>query len=112
MNITTSVTDSGIEVLHIQGNLDSHAAQALESALWNLIEAGTYRILVDLHDVDYVSSGGLRTFLAAYKEVHKHEGGDLRLYGANDYVHKIFELAGFTDFLTLAPDQAAAAKEL
>lgn len=112
MEITTSVTDSSIRVLHIKGNVDSQAAQALESTLWDLINVGIYKILVDLQDVDYVSSGGLRTFLAAYKEVHKHEGGDLRLYGANDYVHKIFDLAGFTEFLTLAPDQATAEEGL
>lgn len=112
MKITTSVTDSGIQVLHIEGNLDSQAAQALETTLWDLIKAGTYKILVDLQAVDYVGSGALRAFLATYKEVHKHEGGDLRLYGANDYVHKIFDLAGFTEFLTLAPDQATAEKGL
>ncbi len=108
MNITTSRTDSGIPILHIEGHVDSQAAQALETALWNLITGGTCRILVDLHGANYVSSGGLRAFLAAHKEVRKHPGGDLRLYGANDYVRKIFELAGLTDLMPLAPDLATA----
>ncbi|MBU0495745.1 MAG: STAS domain-containing protein [Chloroflexi bacterium] len=112
ITITTSLSETGTQILHVHGNIDSNAAQALETALWNLIDAGTTQILVDLHDSNYVSSGALRTFLTAHKEVRQSPGGDLRLYGANEYVQKIFDLAGFTQFLTLAPDLHTAEQGL
>lgn len=99
-------------VLHIRlaGRLDSLAAPELEERLRDAVVGHVRRFLMDLTGVDYVSSAGLRVFLAFAKLVRR-AGGELRFCGLQAEVKQVFDLTGFTNILAIHPDPAAARRD-
>lgn len=84
-----------VDLVAVDGRVDSSTAPQLERALQKIINGGRYRIVVDLSETDFVSSAGLRVLLSALKQVRRFNRGDLRLAGMSTKVKKAFELAGF-----------------
>jgi len=83
-----------VDLIAVEGRVDSSTAPQLEKALQKIIDAGRYRIVVDLSEADFMSSAGLRALLSALKQVRRFNRGDLRLAGMSSKVKKAFELAG------------------
>ncbi len=81
-------------VLAPAGRLDAAGAHAFETEWKQQIAAGHTRLLVDLKDIRYISSSGLRTLLAAAHAAKRH-GGTLCLCRLTPRVQEIFEMAGF-----------------
>lgn len=77
-------------------NLDVAGAQRLEELIAPL--DGT--VNVDLSDVAFVASSGLRIFLKHAQRL-KSSGGELRLSGANDTIMSVFTMSGFADIITI-----------
>ncbi|MBM3127480.1 MAG: STAS domain-containing protein [Chloroflexi bacterium] len=83
-----------VDLLAVDGRIDSSTAPQLDKALQKIIDAGRFRIVVDLSDAAFMSSAGLRALLSALKQVRRFNRGDLRLAGVSPKVKKAFELAG------------------
>jgi anti-anti-sigma factor len=64
-------------------------------------------VILDLVDVAFIASSGLRVLLKATQE-RRVAGSDLRVCGANATVTEIFEVSGFDKILSLYPDRQAA----
>ena len=62
--------------------------------------AGIKKLVFDLEKLDYLSSAGLRVFLAAIK-VMSGQGGEIVIINPNQEIRDIFDLAGFGNILTL-----------
>ena len=91
---------SGIQLVKIEGRLDANFSLQLEDEVDRLLEQKTKSIIVDLSDVTYLSSSGLRVLLSINKET---EGaGGFVLVNPRDVVKKIIEVAELDDFLTQA----------
>jgi anti-sigma B factor antagonist len=86
-----------VDLVLVDGRIDSNTAPQLEQALKNIIDEGRYRIVVDLSDTDFMSSAGLRALIAALKQVRRFNRGDLRLAAIPTKVKKAFELAGLLE---------------
>ncbi len=86
-----------VDLIQVDGRIDSSTAPQLEQALNKIIDEGRYRIVVDLTDTDFMSSAGLRALIAALKQVRRFNRGDLRLASIPTKVRKAFELAGLLD---------------
>jgi serine/threonine-protein kinase RsbW len=101
---------SGIWVLEPVGRMDSAAAPRLESALMDLIESGKYFLAVDLSEVSYISSRGLKALVKAWRSVQA-ENGDLVLFGLSGSVYEVFDTVGFTQVFLIfeSRDEAIAA---
>jgi anti-anti-sigma factor len=99
----------GVSVLAPEGRLDTDSASDLELALQDLKTAGAKHFVVDLGEIGYVSSAGLRVLLMLAKQLEGGKG-TLRLAGLNAQVKQVFDIAGFTKLFSLFPDKAAALK--
>ena len=66
----------------------------MEHHLNDLIKQGSYNIIIDLSNVDYVSSAGWGIFISEIKGIREH-GGDLKLVGMIPEVYEVFELLEF-----------------
>jgi anti-sigma B factor antagonist len=95
-------------VVEVTGTVDAVTAPRFADALQAEVAAGRSRLVVDLQDVAYVSSAGLRAVLAGLKAA-RTAGGDVRLAGATDAVKQVFDLAGFGSILQSFDDVAGAA---
>ena len=81
-------------ILQPTGRLDSLTSQDLQSELSQRISGGDTAILLDLKDLDYISSAGLRVLLLAGKEL-KAKNGQLSLCALKENVREVLEISGF-----------------
>ena len=99
MQIDVSVT-KGVTIIAVEGRVDSSSASYLGQTLTESLESGGTRLVVDLKDVDYVSSAGLREFVSALKKAQQDEG-DLRLASPSDRVREVLQLSGLDSILSV-----------
>ncbi|MCC6188134.1 MAG: STAS domain-containing protein [Anaerolineales bacterium] len=90
-----------------RGRLDLPAARAMEDALNELCNAGRARVVVDLSEVDYMASAGLKALLTGLRRA-RLLNGDVRLAALHERVRDVFEMSGFDQvFRTFpTPDEA------
>ncbi|RJP22449.1 MAG: anti-sigma factor antagonist [Candidatus Omnitrophota bacterium] len=86
--------------IHVEGRIDGVTAPELQSQINTLIEVGNTKLLMELEQVDYLSSAGLRVFMNGQKLL-KRAGGELILYKASQPVFEIFQLSGFANIFTI-----------
>lgn len=89
------------------GRLDSETSGELELVLHDAGSGGRRHFVVDLSDVGYVSSAGLRVLLALAKRLDGGVGS-LRLCGLSANVRQVFDIAGFSTLFALFPNRHAA----
>ena len=106
MEIRTA-DESGVTVMSVSGRLDSVTSGALDTEVKNRIAAGQTRLVLDLSALDYISSAGLRVMLALAKRA-RDQKGRVALFGMNDSVRQVFELAGFVALFTITATRAEA----
>lgn len=96
-------------VVSITGSVDALTAGDVTHFINAQIGGGRTRIVVDLGQVDFMSSAGLRAILATLKE-SRRQGGDLRVAAAQPGVGKVLNMAGFTNILNVyaTVDEAVA----
>jgi anti-anti-sigma factor len=87
-------------ILALSGKLDATSAKTFEDKILGLINSGAQRLVVDLSQLEYVSSSGLRVFLLAAKHLQATDG-KIVLCGLQDHVRQVFDLAGFSSILSI-----------
>lgn len=80
--------------------VDGKTAPQLDKDLRDFIEAGNTEINIDMSNTKYISSAGLRALLSAQKQLNKLSG-TMVLNGVSDAVREIFDVTGFSGFLTI-----------
>jgi anti-anti-sigma factor len=84
------------ELVTVSGRIDSATAPDLEQALLGLIETGHKHIVVNLREVDFISSAGLKAMLAAMMKVRKSiPPGDVVISEIRPELRETFDLVGF-----------------
>jgi len=96
-----------VDVLSLSGRLDAYSAAEIEKKLDSLIEGGQPNLVINLEKLEYISSSGLRVFLAALKKVKKQQG-DIKLAGMKPFIKEVFDIAGFTQLFNIFDTQDAA----
>lgn len=69
--------------------------------------SGGVRVVIDLSDLRYVSSAGLRSFMLAAKRA-KAQDGEVVIAGMQSVVREIFEISRFTLLFRVFPDVGSA----
>lgn len=83
------------------GRLDSAVADQIEKDMQPLIDNAGKNIVLDCAGLEYISSSGLRLFLALRKAVAS-KGGTLKLCHINDDIRSIFTITGFFNLFEFA----------
>jgi stage II sporulation protein AA (anti-sigma F factor antagonist) len=97
LEVTLEQLESTV-VLHAAGPVDSTTAASLQGPLLNAAESPSGTVQLDLAQVSYMSSAGLRVLLLAAKALQKR-GERLRLLNVPQQILSILTLAGFTSFI-------------
>ncbi len=85
-------------VLHVAGRVDTVTSPELEKEISKIPEQVT-DLTIDMTEVEYVSSAGLRVLLGTHKMMSKK--GTLVVTGVCEDVMQVFEMTGFTDILVI-----------
>jgi stage II sporulation protein AA (anti-sigma F factor antagonist) len=91
----------------LRGRLDAQTSKAVEDRLLSLIESGEVRLVVDLEQLHYISSVGLRVLLLAAKRLRTANGA-IAVCALQPTVQQVFEIAGFTGIFRIFPTRDAA----
>lgn len=97
MNIRQNKENKKVTVF-ISGRVDTNTAPELLEYLKEAMQ-GIEELVLDLKEVDYVSSAGLRVILFAQKTMNSQ--GSMCIANVNSDIMETFELTGFTDILTI-----------
>lgn len=94
-------TNSGNKVvLRLEGRLDTSTSSTLEKELAAIFDAGEANVALDMADLVYVSSAGLRVLLAAHKKCAA-KGGELVVYNVANVISEVFRVTGFANILNI-----------
>ena len=85
---------SDISIIRVGGYIDTTTSSELERALDSLLKAGVFRVVIDLGNVDYISSAGWGIFISEIKGM-RERNGDLKLARMIPDVYEVFELLEF-----------------
>ena len=97
MNIEQTKNGSALTIAP-EGYLDTATAPELKAVLDTAL-AGVTELTLDFEKLEYISSSGLRLLLFAQKAMDRQ--GSMKVIHANETVMEIFEVTGFSDFLTI-----------
>lgn len=81
------------------GRLDTNTAPALEDA-FNEDADGAGSVVLDMAQLVYLSSAGLRVILSMQKKMNA-KGGSMVVKNVNETIMEVFEITGFSDILTI-----------
>ena len=97
MTINQKLEGSKLTVA-LEGRLDTTTAPQLDAEL-NSSLGGVKELILDLKDLAYLSSAGLRTILSAQKKMNRQ--GTMEVHNVCETIMEVFELTGFVDILTI-----------
>ena len=89
MDITKTITDNKA-VIKLSGWLDTKTTPELAAVIDSLPD-GIDEMTLDLGELEYISSAGLRQIVA----MHKRVGGNLTLVNAGSELMQLFKMTGF-----------------
>jgi anti-sigma B factor antagonist len=107
MTIAQRELTDGVWLVSVDGRLDHTQTPALENTLNALIDEGHHRLIVDLSELTYINSGGLRCLVTAWRKAKKEEG-NLLLSGLRARVLEVFSMVGFDKVFDVYPTREAA----
>ena len=96
------VSEGSALTLYLSGRLDAVTALQLDKDLSTTLN-GVDDLTVDLADLEYISSAGLRMLLKTQKRMDKQ--GAMRIRNIRENVREVLDMTGFSGFLTLAEDK-------
>jgi anti-anti-sigma factor len=97
----------GTLVMTPTGRLNAESAQAFQERLLSCIDVGETSILLDLAQLDYISSAGLRSLLIAAKRLQARDGR-FAVCALTANVREVFRMSGFDTIIDVHPDRATA----
>lgn len=101
MDISTKRLER-VDVVKVVGRVDHQTAPDLEKVLRGIISEGRHNIVLDLTDVSYISSAGLKALQATAKGARAGLiAGDVRLAGLKPNIKEIFDTIGFTQLFKI-----------
>ena len=95
------------DLFKVTGRVDSATAPDFSSALEKANKDGHYKFVVDMSELEYMSSAGFRALLSAQRNC-KHNRGELVLVNVPKRIQEALELAGFTELFKTFDDNVAA----
>ena len=107
MDLTTTVSideENSVARVSLAGALNTDTAPGFELRLQDVVNGAYQLTVLDMKDLDYISSAGLRVIFKAAKQT-KSEGRKLAAANRKPHIDKVFEI------LKALPDMAVFANE-
>jgi anti-anti-sigma factor len=109
VEIAERTVEDGVE-LRVSGRLDASWADHLSRALDAAVRGGADRIIVEMSQISYVSSAGIRVLLQAHRQVRKI-GGALAVANPSESVREVLTLTGLQALLATSEVSAESSEK-
>ncbi|PWR70310.1 STAS domain-containing protein [Methanospirillum stamsii] len=101
---------SGITILDISGRVDAATSSKMEEELTKKVDAGVINIIMNMENLSYISSSGLRVILASLKKV-KSAGGKIALLQLQPGPAEVFKMTGFDRLFPICSSMEGAVEQ-
>lgn len=100
MEIEKKGVDKDAVLLSVKGRIDERTARQFDKQMAELINNGGSCFIVNLSEVDYINSAGLRSILISSKKLQLKAG---RIFLANlqESVKQVFQISGFDSIIPI-----------
>lgn len=96
-------------VMALKGRMDRIAAMEFDKSFAEWLKNGERCFVVEMKDLEYISSAGLRSLLAANRQL-KDSNGEIRLCNVGGLVKEVFVISGFESLFPMYNSCADAVK--
>jgi anti-sigma B factor antagonist len=85
------------DMIMLKGRVDSSTAPQFSQAMDAITESGRFKIVVDMSELEYMSSAGFRALLGSQRTCRRYNRGEVVLAAVPTRIREALELAGFTE---------------
>lgn len=110
MQITVHKSDDAVTRIVLEGRLDVAGSATAELPVSTACGAAK-NVIVDMTDVAFLASIGIRLLLANAKAVTRR-GGRMILVGVQDQVRQTITMSGLADLLPMVDDEETARRQI
>jgi anti-sigma B factor antagonist len=111
MDVQVQHLDGGIERINLAGRLDSASIKDVDLRLSALTAESKASILVDLSQVSFLASIGIRTLLTTARLL-RQRGGKMALLNPQSLVEEVLKVTGIESIIPIFHDLDAASAAL
>lgn len=97
-----------VEMISIKGRVDSVEAARLDEVLEAARQRGRYKLVIDMSQLEYMSSAGFRALANAQKSSKRGNRGELVLTRVPARVLEALDLVGFTEYFKIIDPPSSA----
>ncbi len=90
----TSRENAGVTLVRMQGSLSATTAEQGNQEMKKILDSGAKKVVINLADVDYISSGGIRVLILACKQLNNIQG-EMKIAAAKGMVKEALDASGF-----------------
>jgi len=94
----TSHEDAGVTIIKLHGSLSATTAEQGIQEIKKILDRGAKKVVINLADIDYISSGGIRVLILTCKQLSNVQGV-MKIAAAKGMVKEVLAASGF-DLLT------------
>ena len=99
--------EDGILDIQLQGRIDGQGATDLKQELESVIESDDKAVLLNMRQLEYINSGGMRSILALVKSLERRQT-KFAAYSLIGPVKEVFQLSGFDRVITVRTTKTEA----
>ncbi|MYD97665.1 MAG: STAS domain-containing protein [Gammaproteobacteria bacterium] len=110
MELTIDRRERVLEV-RVKGRLDATTVDMFQEALHNAVSERDRAMIMDLGEVSFINSTGLRAFLMTVKLL-RLQSATLQLCALTDSVHEVFRISSFDTIIPIHESMEAARASL
>lgn len=103
--------DEKCPIVSVKGRMDALTAPDFERQVSEMIEKEDTDFIIDLAELEYISSAGLRSILVAAKKLKQKEKR-LFLAALQDVVKEVFEISGFSGIIPIFDSVETVLKQI
>ena len=105
----TTAREGTTMIAMTEGRIDGANAREFQDSLEAAIDPADQAVILDLENLSYISSAGLRVILLAAKTLRK-QNATLSVCSLSDPIRQVFEISGFDKIIPIHDTQAEAVK--
>ncbi|MGA3302743.1 MAG: STAS domain-containing protein [Methylovirgula sp.] len=106
MDMMVDELDGGVTTVALRGRFDTQGAESVDLR-FSVIAGSKSAVLVDLSDVDFLASLGIRVLLSSAKAIQR-KGGKLVIVAPEGNVLMVLKTAGMENLIPIFPERDAA----
>ena len=107
----TTRKEKGAVIVSVNGSIDAVTSLDLEKYLSEAAAGGEKFLILNLNELDYISSSGLRSLLVIARQL-KAKQGEFMLAGLQTQVRQVIEMSGFHSFLRIFDTEEDALEQI